>query len=195
MYSLIKISKPKNKEVLIFDSLHEIGSFLTENYSEFVDFYENYQAFQDSKKISEKSKLRIKKIIGGKNLAGRKQSNKILPIIVDYKIKNITILTPEYYFRIGLKDFFYIKKKMMFNFAIKFKAKDFNKIRRILGVFMKEYLSKKEVAELLGVTTQTVYNLYKTGKLKAFKTGKARSAAVLIKKEDLEDYINNLNKI
>lgn len=48
-----------------------------------------------------------------------------------------------------------------------------------------EYLSIKELAELVGVHPNTVHNWINAGKLRAYKVGKL----IRIKKEDFEDFI------
>ena len=51
----------------------------------------------------------------------------------------------------------------------------------------RKYLTKKEAAEILRVSTGTVYNAIKSGKLKAKKP----MGRVLITYEDLEEYVDN----
>jgi len=67
------------------------------------------------------------------------------------------------------------------------KEKEKKKEKKEDPEIIEKYLTAKEVAEILGVTVNTVYILARTGKLKCFKAG-----SVYFKRSDLDTYFHSM---
>lgn len=52
-----------------------------------------------------------------------------------------------------------------------------------------------EVADLLGVTRQTVYNLFKRGLIKAIKITRGKRGGIRVLKSDFEDYLTSCKEV
>lgn len=52
-----------------------------------------------------------------------------------------------------------------------------------------EYLSKRQVAQMLGVCMQTISRYVQSGKLKCYKYGTAKSARLRFKKSDIIEFM------
>jgi excisionase family DNA binding protein len=57
---------------------------------------------------------------------------------------------------------------------------------------MKEWITKKEFAALLGVTVITIERLMKSGKIAYYKSGTSRTCKVMFKNTDVQKYLNSI---
>lgn len=57
------------------------------------------------------------------------------------------------------------------------------------GENMEEYLSKRQVARMLGVCLQTVSRYMQSGRLKYIKYGETKSSRLLFKKSDIVEFM------
>lgn len=55
---------------------------------------------------------------------------------------------------------------------------------------MAEWLSKKQVCEILDIHNNTLERKMREKKIKFYKFGEAKSSSVKFKREDIEEYIN-----